>query len=321
MRRPASGPSVSATAMAVELHDGRAGQAGELAVQRRDLCPVARDLGVQRGDSGLQDIGPAAGLTSTGESAWRTRPGRLPAADLPGRSPDPSAGRRAAGRELDGARLPSHRSDPNGPRPVGRHCLPDTSCGRNGAPGPGGPGSGPHAGGPSGRGCDGRDGGGAARAGAREGGGADPRPRVRVRIMATAMKIRPSVMAAPVTWCAIHHWANCTGNQCARAVGERGAGADDQRPQQGVGPGGSADRLAGTRAAVDLHQREGGQAAEHSGGGARQFDREAGAVGDDGVDEQGTIEARSRPDAAAARGRSCGRRPGRCAGSRSARRR
>jgi hypothetical protein len=45
---------------AVELHDGRAGQAAELAVQRRDLGPVARRLGVLRGDRGLQDIGPAA---------------------------------------------------------------------------------------------------------------------------------------------------------------------------------------------------------------------------------------------------------------------
>jgi hypothetical protein len=45
---------------AVELHDGRPGQAAELPVQRRDLRPVARHLGVQRGDGGLQDIGPAA---------------------------------------------------------------------------------------------------------------------------------------------------------------------------------------------------------------------------------------------------------------------
>jgi hypothetical protein len=45
---------------AVQLHDRRAGQAAELAVQRRDLRPVARRLGVQRRDGGLRDIGPAA---------------------------------------------------------------------------------------------------------------------------------------------------------------------------------------------------------------------------------------------------------------------
>ena len=44
----------------VQLHDGRASQAGELLIQCGDLRPVARDLGVQRGDGGLQNVGPPA---------------------------------------------------------------------------------------------------------------------------------------------------------------------------------------------------------------------------------------------------------------------
>src|SRR6476469_7195235 len=42
----------------IQLNDGRAGKAGQLAVQCGDLRPVARRLGVQGGDGGLQDVGP-----------------------------------------------------------------------------------------------------------------------------------------------------------------------------------------------------------------------------------------------------------------------
>ena len=38
-------------------------------------------------------------------------------------------------------------------------------------------------------------------------------PTVRTSTIAMAMKIRPSVMAAPVTWWVAHHWASCAGNQ------------------------------------------------------------------------------------------------------------
>lgn len=40
----------------VQLDDGRARQPGELTVQRGDLRPVARVLGVQRGDRGLHSV-------------------------------------------------------------------------------------------------------------------------------------------------------------------------------------------------------------------------------------------------------------------------
>src|SRR3954452_19100071 len=45
---------------AAQLADGRAGQAGELAVQRGDLRPVARLVGMERRDRGLQDVRAAA---------------------------------------------------------------------------------------------------------------------------------------------------------------------------------------------------------------------------------------------------------------------
>ena len=44
----------------VELDHRRAGEPGELAVERRDLRPVARLVGVQRRDRRLQDVRPAA---------------------------------------------------------------------------------------------------------------------------------------------------------------------------------------------------------------------------------------------------------------------
>jgi hypothetical protein len=45
---------------AVQFDDRCGGQAGEFAVQGRDLRPVARCLGVQGGDRALQRVGPAA---------------------------------------------------------------------------------------------------------------------------------------------------------------------------------------------------------------------------------------------------------------------
>ena len=38
-------------------------------------------------------------------------------------------------------------------------------------------------------------------------------PSVRTSTSVMAMKIRPSVIAAPVTWWATHHWASWAGNQ------------------------------------------------------------------------------------------------------------
>jgi hypothetical protein len=72
MQRPASGPSVSAMALgAVQLHDGRGGQAGELPVQLGDLRPVARRLGVQRGDRRLENVGPRPPRASARSSSAR----------------------------------------------------------------------------------------------------------------------------------------------------------------------------------------------------------------------------------------------------------
>ena len=61
MSSPASGPSrLGDRDRAGELDHGRAGEARELAVERGDLRPVARLVGVQRGDRRLDDVGPAA---------------------------------------------------------------------------------------------------------------------------------------------------------------------------------------------------------------------------------------------------------------------
>jgi hypothetical protein len=38
-------------------------------------------------------------------------------------------------------------------------------------------------------------------------------PAVRTSTIVIAMKIRPSVIAAPATWWAAHHWASGAGNQ------------------------------------------------------------------------------------------------------------
>ena len=54
---------------AVQLDDRGAGPVGQLSVLRGDLRPVARRLGVQRGDDGgLQDVGPAAAPSASPRS-------------------------------------------------------------------------------------------------------------------------------------------------------------------------------------------------------------------------------------------------------------
>ena len=54
----------------VQLHHRRAGYAGELAVERRDLGPVDRIVGLQRGDRRLEHVGPRPCKAI----AWSSRP-------------------------------------------------------------------------------------------------------------------------------------------------------------------------------------------------------------------------------------------------------
>ncbi len=68
---------------AVQLDDRRAGEAGELAVEGGDLRPVARLVGVQRGDRRLHDVGPAAAQR---ERAVEHRPARGDLAGVPQRA-------------------------------------------------------------------------------------------------------------------------------------------------------------------------------------------------------------------------------------------
>ena len=79
MARPASGPlRLGDRDGPVQLDDRRAGEAGELAVERGDLGPVARLVGVQGRDRRLHDVGAAA---AQGEGPVEHRP---PLGDLAG---------------------------------------------------------------------------------------------------------------------------------------------------------------------------------------------------------------------------------------------
>ena len=74
IRSPASGPvGLGDGDRAAQLDDRRAGDPRELAVQRGDLRPVARLVGVQRRDRRLHDVGPRPRSASARSSARAAR--------------------------------------------------------------------------------------------------------------------------------------------------------------------------------------------------------------------------------------------------------